>query len=99
MIRNFERIAHLELLKKHLSIPHPPVQVILGPRQVGKTTAILHFLKGWPGPSFYHTADQVSPPDALWLEKQWDEARRGCSTAGEVKPADFIGNPVLNEVG
>ena len=82
MIRNFERIAHLELLKKHLSIPHPPVQVILGPRQVGKTTAILHFLKGWAGPSFYHTADQVSPPDALWLEKQWDEARRESSLKG-----------------
>ncbi len=74
--QNFQR-SHLETLTSHLGISHPPVQVILGPRQVGKTTAILKYLKEWKGPSFYHTADQISPPDALWLERQWQEARKG----------------------
>ncbi len=79
MTKHYERTAYLKLLTKHLAIPHPPIQVILGPRQVGKTTAILHYLKAWKGKTFYHTADQVSPPDALWLEKQWKEARKQLS--------------------
>lgn len=57
-------------------MPHPPIQVIVGPRQVGKTTAILEYVKGWEGPSLYQTADQISPPDAFWLEQQWEEARQ-----------------------
>ena len=73
--KNFRR-GHLEALSSNLDIPSPPIQVILGPRQVGKTTAILEYLKKWDGPTFYHSADQVSPPDALWLEAQWDHARK-----------------------
>jgi len=75
MIKTFKRTSYLKLLTEHLAIPKPPIQVILGPRQVGKTTAILHYLKGWKGLSFYHTADQVSPPDAAWIEARWKEAR------------------------
>src|SRR3990167_1448219 len=82
MAKHYGRTAYLKLLTKHLAIPQPPVQVILGPRQVGKTTAILHYSKEWKGKTFYHTADRVSPPDALWLEKQWKEAR------GEISPRD-----------
>ncbi len=70
------RRSHLEVLTSHLDVPHPPIQVILGPRQVGKTTAILDYLKQWGGPTFYCTADQVSPPDARWIEEQWEKARR-----------------------
>jgi hypothetical protein len=82
MIKTFERISYLKLLTEHLAIPTPPIQVILGPRQAGKTTAILHYLKGWKGPSFYHTADQISPPDAAWIETQWREARRQIAPGG-----------------
>ena len=70
----FQR-TQLEALTKHFDMPRPPIQVILGPRQVGKTTAILEYLKKWNGPTSYHTADQVSPPDALWLEERWQEAQ------------------------
>ena len=75
---NFKR-SHLEVLTSHLKIAHPPIQVILGPRQVGKTTAILKYQEEWKGPSDYHTADQVSPPNAQWLEHQWQEARKKLS--------------------
>lgn len=61
--RHFQR-AYLETLTSHLHIGRPPIQVILGPRQVGKTTAILRYLEKWKGPSVYRTADQISPPDA-----------------------------------
>jgi predicted AAA+ superfamily ATPase len=56
--------------------------MILGPRQVGKTTAILHYLKVWKGASFYHTADQIAPPDAAWIETQWREARHQMAAGG-----------------
>jgi len=82
MGRPFERISYLKLLTEHLAIPAPPIQVMLGPRQVGKTTAILHYLKGWKGSSFYNTADQIAPPDAAWIEAQWREARRQIAPRG-----------------
>jgi len=40
-------------------------------------------MKKWNGPYTYHTADQISPPDALWLEHQWQEARKKLS--GQVR--------------
>ncbi|MBI4126547.1 MAG: ATP-binding protein, partial [Deltaproteobacteria bacterium] len=67
----FHRKKQIERLKRHLEMKNPPIQVILGPRQVGKTTAIRAFLKDWSGPTFYHTADLATPPDALWIETQW----------------------------
>jgi uncharacterized protein len=82
MARTFKRFSYLKLLTEHLAIPAPPIQVILGPRQVGKTTAILHYLKVWKGASFYHTADQIAPPDAAWIETQWREARHQMATGG-----------------
>ncbi len=80
--RYFQR-PHLKTLTSHFGIAFPPIQVVLGPRQVGKTTAILEYMKKWNGPYTYHTADQISPPDALWLEHQWQEARKKLS--GQVR--------------
>lgn len=76
MTRRYFQRAYLETLRSHLHIDRPPIQVILGPRQVGKTTAILGYLEKWKGPSVYRTADQVSPPDAFWVEREWQEARK-----------------------
>jgi predicted AAA+ superfamily ATPase len=33
-----------------------PLQVVLGPRQVGKTTAVLQVADGWSGPTHYASA-------------------------------------------
>ena len=52
------------------------LQVVVGPRQVGKTTLALQVLDRWPGPKRYETADQPSVPTAQWIEAQWAEARR-----------------------
>lgn len=51
------------------------IQILIGPRQVGKTTAIQHFLKQWPHPSIYETADLLSPPDVYWIEDHWKRGR------------------------
>jgi predicted AAA+ superfamily ATPase len=62
------------------------VQVIAGPRQVGKTTAAEQLVArlGWP--SVWAAADLPLPPAAEWIETQWQIARR-------LKPA--LGQKVL----
>lgn len=51
------------------------IQVITGPRQVGKTTAIQQVLGKLPCPHHYAAADFPAPPDILWISRQWDIAR------------------------
>jgi predicted AAA+ superfamily ATPase len=51
------------------------IQVIIGPRQVGKTTLSLQVLERWKGSSLYETADQPGTPTLSWLEDIWEKAR------------------------
>jgi len=51
------------------------IQVLYGPRQVGKTTAIRQVLDGIKLPSHYVSADQPALRDLEWLEEQWELAR------------------------
>jgi predicted AAA+ superfamily ATPase len=55
------------------------LQVILGPRQVGKTTSVLHFLKGYPASSIYESADKVFSNGQDWLREIWQKARENSS--------------------
>jgi len=64
------------LLLKRLQAGHQPVQIVLGPRQVGKTTALEQVAARWKGPSHYATADLPAPPDADWVHAQWLVARQ-----------------------
>jgi hypothetical protein len=52
------------------------IQVIVGPRQVGKTTVAQTVAKLWPGPVRYAAADLALPPGPEWIETQWQLARR-----------------------
>lgn len=62
-------------LKKHLEEPSPLIQVIMGPRQVGKTTGIKQLLKDYKKTStFYFSADDVAAPREAILE-YWQKAR------------------------
>lgn len=66
-------------LAKRLGQKNRFIQVLVGPRQVGKTTAIQQVLAESKMASFYATADLPAPPDAVWIETQWDEARKRAS--------------------
>lgn len=52
----------------------PVFHVLVGPRQVGKTTLAKQIQKTWPGPSVYASADAPLPPGPEWLETQWQLA-------------------------
>lgn len=43
------------------------IQVVLGPRQVGKTTGLQQIVAQWPGPMLMVTADEMITPSRDWL--------------------------------
>lgn len=58
-----------------LTEPRRFIQVLAGPRQVGKTTLARQVMAQLTIPSHYATADAPSPQGAVWLEQQWEVAR------------------------
>ena len=52
------------------------IQVISGPRQVGKTTAIRQVLEEIGISYHYAAADLPAPPPVEWIAQQWDIGRR-----------------------
>ena len=51
------------------------LQIVLGPRQVGKTTGVKQIFDSWSGPKHFVTADTPLPPTAEWIIQQWNRAR------------------------
>lgn len=51
------------------------IQVLLGPRQVGKTTLALQIAEASGQPSHYISADFATLQDLSWLKQQWEIAR------------------------
>ena len=64
-----------ELLTR-LKEPRKFIQVLLGPRQVGKTTLALQLQDHLKIPCYYITADTATLEDLVWLHTQWETARQ-----------------------
>lgn len=52
------------------------IQVVIGPRQVGKTTGVKAVIADWKGPTHFVSADSPSPPGHDWLNLQFDLAEQ-----------------------
>lgn len=50
------------------------LHIIIGPRQVGKTTAAQQIAGQWNGPVISVSADGPIPPDHTWIEVHWNRA-------------------------
>ena len=61
---------------KRIKEPRKFIQVLLGPRQVGKTTLATQLEKELKIPSFYITADIATLEDLTWLNSSWETARQ-----------------------
>lgn len=62
---------------------HPTfLHFLVGPRQVGKTTAARALTRLWSGPVHYAAADELLPPSVEWLGQQWAMARKLGSGGG-----------------
>ena len=62
-------------LVDRLREPRRFIQVIVGPRQVGKTTLARQVMETLAVPCHYATADEPAPGDRVWLAQQWDIGR------------------------
>jgi uncharacterized protein len=67
--------SQLQDLTKRLSEPRKFIQVLMGPRQVGKTTMANQMLKKAGIPWLFESADAVTAVNAGWIEQVWDIAR------------------------
>jgi len=70
----FER-NQLQGLIKRMQEPRRFIQVIMGPRQVGKTTLVTQLAGKVKIDYLFISADAVSVTNATWLEQQWEAAR------------------------
>jgi predicted AAA+ superfamily ATPase len=70
------------VLAGRLAEPRRFLQVVAGPRQVGKTTLVHQVLAGSKRPQVFVTADEPALRDAAWLMAQWERARLLAKEAG-----------------
>lgn len=69
--RNFTR-----QLRQRLTEELNFLQIVVGPRQIGKTTGLKQIVKDWQGPSLMVTADELAAPSLEWLTLQWRRAKQ-----------------------
>lgn len=72
----FQRPGLFEELLRRLREPRRFIQVIGGPRQVGKTTLARQVLEAVGLPSHYASADEAVGFDVAWIQAQWEIGRR-----------------------
>lgn len=86
--RPFQRPHGAELARR-LREPRRFIQVVAGPRQVGKTTMVQQVTAGMDVPVRYASADEPTLRDAAWIGAQW-EAARAASPGGGVLVLDEV---------
>lgn len=63
------------ILKERILEPRKFMQVVAGPRQVGKSTLVLQVLNELSIPHSMLAADAVNPEDSDWIHRIWEAAR------------------------
>ncbi|WP_442591652.1 AAA family ATPase [Pedobacter sp. AW31-3R] len=71
----FQR-PHLKELKSRIKEPRKFLQVVMGPRQVGKTTLVNQLAEEISIRTYFISADAVPFSDGTWLLRQWETARQ-----------------------
>jgi hypothetical protein len=62
-------------IQKNLRLERRFLQIIIGARQTGKTTAASRVQKEYSGPSIWAAADAPLPPGPEWVVGHWERAR------------------------
>ena len=74
-------------INKRILANRKSIQIITGPRQVGKTTLIRQILENVRIPSTYTSGDAYEGDSQVWLEKLWNAVRIKC---GQAKAGEHI---------
>lgn len=76
------RRSQFETLKGRIGEPRRFIQVVAGPRQVGKSTLVGQVLDEVSIPYATEVADAVAPTDSDWIHRIWEAARLTMSLRG-----------------
>jgi uncharacterized protein len=79
-----------QVLVKRLNEQRRFIQVLVGPRQTGKTTLARQVLKSLDIPSHYASADEPTLRDRVWIEQQWETARLKLSGGAKKRGAVLV---------
>jgi hypothetical protein len=77
-------------LARRLAEPRRFIQVIAGPRQVGKSTLVAQAVEGLPVPVRVVSADEPALRGPEWIAQQWEAARLEAGPAGSVLVIDEV---------
>jgi predicted AAA+ superfamily ATPase len=67
--------SYIQKLTDRINEPRKFIQVLFGPRQVGKTTLVRQALECLSIESLFFLADNIPAADNNWIARIWDEAR------------------------
>ncbi len=67
--------AEITELQDRILEPRKFIQVIMGPRQIGKTTLVKQGLANHEFPSIFVSADGIPSSNEVWISQQWEAAR------------------------
>ncbi|MGC9472106.1 MAG: ATP-binding protein [Bacteroidales bacterium] len=81
---------YFDLLDRRLKEPRKFIQVISGPRQVGKTTLVQQWIKEHLEKSHYGAADAATGMSGSWIEQQWEKCRLDMKTLGKKEMILFL---------
>lgn len=74
--------TYFKTIKERLEEPRKFIQIVSGPRQVGKTTVVKQVLKTLKTPWLMFSADDVPTAQRKWISECWDSARIKLRTEG-----------------
>jgi len=97
-MKTFRRNIFRDLLAR-IHEPRKFIQVLSGPRQVGKTTLIGQVTRELSIPVHYVSADEPTLQDRAWLGQQWDIARIAARKSGSGSQALLVLDEVQKVTG
>ena len=65
----------INTLRDRIKEPRRFIQVVMGPRQVGKTTMVIQLLGELKMESLFESADAIPASDSVWIEQIRNSAR------------------------
>lgn len=77
--------SHYNILRERISEPRKFIQVLAGPRQVGKSTLVQQVLRDVSMPYTLENADGVDPEDTDWIRRVWESVRIAMQLQHEVE--------------
>lgn len=67
--------SEYKTIKSRMEEPRRFIQVVMGPRQIGKSTVVKQVLKDMNTPYQFFSADNVPASDQAWLSNIWESTR------------------------